>query len=37
MTDVLVMVKAVLATTATRWLQMTEALPIDLLISGIMK
>jgi uncharacterized damage-inducible protein DinB len=31
MTDVLVMVKAVLATTATRWLNLTEALPIDLL------
>src|SRR5437667_6991627 len=31
MTDVLVMVKAVLSTTATRWLNMTEALPIDLL------
>jgi len=31
MTDVLDMVKAVLATTATRWLNITEALPIDLL------
>ncbi len=31
MTDVLAMVKAILATTATRWLNMTEALPIDLL------
>ncbi len=31
MTDVLVMVKAVLTTTATRWLNMTEALPVDLL------
>ena len=31
MTDVLVMVKAVLFTTATRWLNMTEALPTDLL------
>lgn len=31
MTDMLVMVKAVLSTTATRWLNMTEALPIDLL------
>jgi len=31
MTDVLDMVKAVLATTATRWLNITEALPVDLL------
>jgi uncharacterized damage-inducible protein DinB len=31
MTDVLVMVKAVLSTTAMRWLNMTEALPVDLL------
>ncbi len=31
MTDILVMVKAVLSTTVTRWLHMTEALPIDLL------
>jgi len=30
-TDVLVMVKAILSTTATRWSQMTEAMPIDLL------
>ena len=31
MTDVLDMVRAVLATTAMRWLNMTEALPVDLL------
>ena len=31
MTDVLDMVKAVLASTATRWLNLTEALPVDLL------
>lgn len=31
LTDVLAMVKAVLATTATRWLDMTEGLPVDLL------
>jgi len=31
MTDVLVMVKAILSTTAARWLTMTEALPVDLL------
>src|SRR5712691_10895767 len=31
MTDVLVMVKAVLATTAPRWLNMTRTLPVDLL------
>ena len=31
MTDVLAMVKAVLAPTATRWLDMTEGLPVDLL------
>ena len=31
MTDVLDMVKAVLASTATRWLTMTEVLPVDLL------
>ncbi len=31
MTDALAMVKAVLATTATRWLNMTEVLPVDLL------
>lgn len=31
MTDVLAMVKAVLATTAPRWLNMTKTLPIDLL------
>ncbi|HLI70092.1 MAG TPA: DinB family protein [Ktedonobacteraceae bacterium] len=31
MTDILPIVKAVLATTATRWLSMTETLPADLL------
>src|SRR5260370_35428919 len=31
MTDVLDRVKAVLASTATRWLTMTEVLPVDLL------
>lgn len=31
MTDVLAMVKAVLATTAPRWLNMTKTLPVDLL------
>src|SRR5260221_4017553 len=31
MTDVLDMVKAVLATTAPRWLNMTKTLPVDLL------
>jgi uncharacterized damage-inducible protein DinB len=31
MIDVLDMVKAVLASTATRWLNLTEALPVDLL------
>lgn len=31
MTDVLAMVKAVLATTPTRWLNMTETFPTDLL------
>ncbi len=31
MTDVLVMVKAILSTTATRWLNIAEVLPIDLL------
>ena len=31
MTDVLAKVKAVLASTATRWLNMTEVLPVDLL------
>src|SRR6266478_8560432 len=31
LTDVLAMVKAVLATTAPRWLDMTEGLPVDLL------
>lgn len=31
MTDILPIVKAVLATTATRWLNMTETLPADLL------
>ena len=31
MTDVLVMVKAILSTTAARWLTMTETLPVDLL------
>ncbi len=31
MTDVLARVKAVLASTPTRWLNMTEVLPVDLL------
>jgi DinB family protein len=31
MTDVLVMVKAALSTTATRWLNLTEVVPIELL------
>jgi len=31
MTDVLARVKAVLASTPTRWLKMTEVLPVDLL------
>ena len=34
MTDVLNMVKAVLATTAPRWLELTRTLPLALLFPG---